>query len=143
MSWVYFIREGDSGPIKIGRSDDPWKRLDSLQIGNPRRLVLIAARRIGKSVHIIERDIHGEFQTHQILGEWYAPVDGLISLAAEYGQPMCTTCGCSGVRMHFMKHEHYKPRDERHFCFRCLNAAEADKIRKIEGATSPLFRGGN
>jgi hypothetical protein len=134
MSWLYFIREGETGPIKVGRSDDPWKRLDSLQVGNPRRLTLIAAKRIGKSVHIVERDIHSEFQEHQMLGEWYAPVDALVALSAEYGPAGCTKCGCSGVRMHFMKKDsgYYATRDERHFCFRCLNATEAEKIRREE-----------
>lgn len=37
-SYVYFIGEGDDGPVKIGSAKDPITRLRQMQTGNSRRL---------------------------------------------------------------------------------------------------------
>jgi hypothetical protein len=39
--FIYFIRRGWNGPIKIGWALDPWRRLGELQIGSATRLRLI------------------------------------------------------------------------------------------------------
>lgn len=40
-SFIYFIQEGDDGPIKIGSATDPLQRLSDLQCGNSRPLRLV------------------------------------------------------------------------------------------------------
>lgn len=40
FSYVYFIGEVDSGPVKIGVAKDPITRLRGIQTGNPRRLCI-------------------------------------------------------------------------------------------------------
>lgn len=131
MSWLYMIREGESGPIKIGRSSDPWKRLDTLQSGNPRQLHIIAAYRVGKTAHVIERNAHREFITHRMIGEWYAPVEGVVDLAAAHGLPGCEQCASVEKRLHVWTPDHFRE-EPKALCFRCMNIGEAAKIKAKE-----------
>jgi hypothetical protein len=128
VSWLYLIREGESGPIKIGRSQDPWKRLDTLQSGKPRQLFLICAFRVGKTAHIVERNAHREFISHRMIGEWYAPVDRLVDFAAEHGLPGCEECNGEEKRLHVWCADTYSS-EPRALCFSCMNAAEVAKIK--------------
>jgi hypothetical protein len=131
MSWLYFIQEGDSGPIKVGRSTDPWKRLDTLQSGNPRQLRLIAAYRVGKTAHVIERNTHREFIAHRMIGEWYAPVERLVDLAATHGIPSCERCSAKEARLHMWPTDVYGKEPDA-LCFRCMNTGEVAKIKAKE-----------
>lgn len=130
MSFVYFIQEGMDGPIKIGRSTDPWKRLEALQSGNPRPLRLIAATRVGKSVHILERDLHRDFRDLHLLGEWYSPGPELVSKAAVAGMPVCESCQLTQERLRMWKRDFFD--EPIALCFKCLNSAEAEKLRATE-----------
>lgn len=128
MSWLYLIREGESGPIKIGRSNDPWRRLDTLQSGNPRQLFLICAFKVGKTAHIVERNAHREFLSHRMIGEWYAPDERLVNFAAEHGLPACETCATKESRLHVWGADVYGA-EPKALCFSCMNAAEVAKIK--------------
>ena len=79
-SFVYFIQEGTDGPIKIGTSENPRKRLKHLQTGHPKELVLMGA---------IDGDREKEFELHQkfdylrLNGEWFKPDSDLLLTIAE------------------------------------------------------------
>ncbi len=67
------IAETEDGPCKVGISDDPSKRLASLQIGNPRRLSIFSlfggyTRREAKD---LEGWVHSALYLSHIRGEWF------------------------------------------------------------------------
>ena len=92
MSWIYFIREGESGQIKIGRAGHPCRRLTNLQVGNPRTLYLLAAFRGGKDAKDLEEGLHARFSKQRISGEWFSPTSELLELVQQTGLPSCTEC---------------------------------------------------
>jgi hypothetical protein len=66
-SFVYAI--GDpTGPIKIGLATDPVLRFIGLQIGNPRRLSIIALRSGDRKT---ESDMHIRLSHARVSGEWF------------------------------------------------------------------------
>ncbi len=74
---VYFIRQGDNGPIKIGLSTHGSlpMRLSALQAANPERLVLLATQSWDR---FLEAHLHEEFSEDRLLGEWFRPSDRLL-----------------------------------------------------------------
>ena len=80
--YVYFIRIGEDGPIKIGLTDDVKRRLEQLQTANPEALRLIACvpgdRRL-------EAHLHRRFTSDRINGEWFRPGTDLLYLAKTLG----------------------------------------------------------
>lgn len=73
--WVYFIRCGERGPIKIGRASDVRRRLDGLQAANHQELRLLAATR-----NLSEKDLHRRFRRFRIRGEWFRVSRDLVSV---------------------------------------------------------------
>jgi len=67
---IYFIREGDNGPIKVGVTKRPESRLKSLQTGNPRPLKFIS---ILPGYAAREKKIKSDLKVHSINGEWFNP----------------------------------------------------------------------
>lgn len=67
FTYLYFV-EGVGGAIKIGRSLELKKRLETLQIGHPEPLKLLAF--IGANVGL-ERDIQKHFKDLSVGGEWF------------------------------------------------------------------------
>lgn len=74
-SKIYFIRQGPTGPIKIGVSSRPKKRLTTLQTANPSDLFLLGIIRGGEDV---EQKLHERFKPFLIRGEWYRPDPELL-----------------------------------------------------------------
>lgn len=74
--WIYFIRMGIDGPVKIGSAVNPEKRLGQLQTANPYRLTLMA-----KVPWIAgeEQRLHEAFRHAQMVGEWFRPEPELIA----------------------------------------------------------------
>lgn len=71
---VYLIKEADTeSPIKIGKAKDPYKRLMTLQIGNPNRLEIAALiyTKEGFSDCHLEGMFHGAFKDKNVSGEWF------------------------------------------------------------------------
>lgn len=68
---VYFIQAEDGGPIKIGYSDDPAKRLIELQTSHHSPLVI---RSTISGPPSLERKLHTRFRAHRLSGEWFSPV---------------------------------------------------------------------
>lgn len=71
---VYFIKCGNN--IKIGKSIDPWKRLTSLQTGNPESLEILAIAPGGTE---FEAGLHIAFGDEAGRGEWFSASDKLLS----------------------------------------------------------------
>jgi hypothetical protein len=74
---VYFIQQGDTGPIKIGTTTEFKKRFTSI------RSVNIFVRVLGIMVggRKEEQQLHKRFSAYRIEGEWFHPVDEIMQLA--------------------------------------------------------------
>lgn len=76
---VYFIRSGDTGLVKIGRTDNVQRRLSELQTGNHSKVTL--AYVVAGSSHE-ERKLHYRFKRHRERGEWFREEGGLADFLA-------------------------------------------------------------
>ena len=74
---IYFVQGTRSGLIKIGYSLAIKGRLQTLQIGSPERLELLA---VLDGTTEDERDLHQRFAAHRSHGEWFHPRPELLSL---------------------------------------------------------------
>lgn len=72
--FIYFIR-ASNGNIKVGKSNNPTKRLCALQGACPLKLELLGT--IPGNLDI-ERLIHLNFARHRTRGEWYRPTRRLL-----------------------------------------------------------------
>ena len=83
---VYFIQQGVSGPIKIGKADDPSKRIDDLDnTSTPyelRRLLIVWPWSYAE-----ERTLHSEFADLRTRSnrEWFEPEPGLLGFIETLG----------------------------------------------------------
>lgn len=82
MYYVYFIQEGDDGPIKIGHAKHPADRIRALQIGNPRALNLLAAF---PGYVRDEIALHKQLAPHNIRSEWFTPCPEVLAEVAKAG----------------------------------------------------------
>ncbi len=81
-SGVYFAQAASGeGPVKIGYSGDPAKRLVLFQIGSP---VLLAIWAVMPGQPADERRLHEEFAAFRLWGEWFQPADPILALMAEH-----------------------------------------------------------
>ena len=79
MGWVYFIRDGADGPIKIGYTTRPMKhRLAELQSATHRQLVVQA---VVPGTREAESQLHDRFTVWRLSGEWFGPCADLVNLA--------------------------------------------------------------
>lgn len=79
MEYLYFIRAGKKGPIKIGITWDLDTRIAMLQTGNHEILYLMAAYKNNrKAVQTLEKELHKKFNNFKIHGEWFKPHPELI-----------------------------------------------------------------
>jgi predicted GIY-YIG superfamily endonuclease len=69
---IYFIKNS-SGHIKIGVSDDPLKRLSTLQTSNSSILTLLYTSKCEsrEEAFEIEHKLHVMLESYKILGEWF------------------------------------------------------------------------
>lgn len=74
-TFVYFIQQGFTGPIKIGCSHNPMARLCQLQTAHADTLRLLHAE-LGDFHN--ERDLHARFARARLAGEWFRPTIRLI-----------------------------------------------------------------
>lgn len=74
--FVYFIQDGkgNGGAIKIGKAKNVQSRLDALQIGNPRKLSIMATIKCKscKEAEKLEKELHKKFKYYRIRGEWFS-----------------------------------------------------------------------
>lgn len=75
MSFIYIISPSrhQNGPVKIGISDNPQKRLKQIQTGHPEKIEIkhleeISTRR--KTLEL-EKNLHRDFSIYRSHGEWF------------------------------------------------------------------------
>lgn len=68
--WIYVIQVGVDGPIKIGISRDPARRLRELQQSHPEQLRLALTFR---GLALEEKLLHEEHADLRLRGEWFRP----------------------------------------------------------------------
>jgi len=94
--YVYFIQSGSDGPVKIGRSIKPKRRLPQLQTGNPDELIL---RHVIPGDLAAEQRLHHRFEPARIRGEWfgreYLPI--ILAFAGGLADRMIHTYDGSGT----------------------------------------------
>ena len=73
---IYFIGSLESRTVKIGKSNNPEKRLAELQIGNPHKLVLYGV--IDDVSSELERRLHRILDPFRLEGEWFKLTDEVI-----------------------------------------------------------------
>jgi len=76
---IYFIRDSASGRVKIGYTENPWKRLSELQVASPSDLDLLAAC---EGDRVSEADLHQRFSASRVRGEWFLPTQDLMAHVA-------------------------------------------------------------
>ena len=71
--YVYFVRAGNRGAIKIGVARNVKRRLETLQTGNPFELKLLATIPCSDKAKALNLDasIHRFFKSQRIRGEWF------------------------------------------------------------------------
>lgn len=62
---VYFIQSSDGGPIKIGKSSNPKRRLANLQTARSDKLLLLGTS------NLPEESLHQRFADLRLNGEWF------------------------------------------------------------------------
>lgn len=77
---IYFIQQGDNGPIKIGYTTDLLSRMDTLQTGSPYKLNLVLCF---QGFVTTERELHAKFRKDRMRGEWFAPSEELMTFIEE------------------------------------------------------------
>lgn len=84
MGIVYVVRTADAGPVKIGWAKNLIRRLESLQIGNPSELVVLASWR---GTMRDEKLIHWRFRAAWKRGEWFALDDEALAALLACDEP--------------------------------------------------------
>lgn len=81
---IYFIQAVDGGPIKVGRTEWMTRRLESLQVGNPKQLVVLGVEPLPLDELLArERELHQQFDYARVRGEWFEPVPDLVLTACQ------------------------------------------------------------
>lgn len=73
-NFIYFVQHENGGPIKIGRSQSPSKRIEQLQCSSSGRLKVLCCIPAPVS---FELKIHQRFATLRVHREWFQPSPGL------------------------------------------------------------------
>lgn len=74
VGYVYFIKSGDGGPVKVGWSENPQMRLAQLQSAHHETLTLIDAVPGGRDV---EAAVHAQLAESRVRGEWFRDDEAL------------------------------------------------------------------
>jgi hypothetical protein len=76
--FIYIISVGDDGPIKVGISYSPTRRLAQLQTGCPNVLDLRWCQKLDsdKKAREAEAAVHKEMEEFRLAGEWFDVIPG-------------------------------------------------------------------
>ena len=83
ITYIYIVRRGEDGPVKIGRTKDIKKRISALQISSPDKLRVVAQF---PAPEWVEDRLHSVLTSHRLSGEWFAwcaEIELLVSLIRE------------------------------------------------------------
>lgn len=80
--YIYFMRIGLNGPIKIGLSENPESRRGKLQTALPWRIRLLGTQP-GQTARN-ETELHQRFYHLRLMGEWFNPADELLEYVRRY-----------------------------------------------------------
>ena len=67
---IYFVQQGNDGPVKIGYAAIVENRIRHLQVSSPYPLILLAS---SPGSTIDEKKIHAILKKHRLNGEWFEP----------------------------------------------------------------------
>ncbi|QGM30151.1 hypothetical protein GI482_07075 [Bacillus sp. N3536] len=70
FGYIYFVKESQTGLIKIGKATNVEKRFFSLKVGIPFEIELIHKIQ-SNNYHLSEQLFHKHFYTKKVTGEWY------------------------------------------------------------------------
>lgn len=73
---IYVMRAGDTGPCKVGFASNVSQRLKALQTGHHERLRVL---HVWEGDRDVEARLHRCLAAHRLHGEWFEPVERLIS----------------------------------------------------------------
>ena len=85
---VYFIQEGEDGPIKIGMAGNPEKRLKGLQTGHARQLRMLCSCPGGAPLEAL---YHRRYSKHHLQGEWFDPHPDILAEIDRLNTPSTLT----------------------------------------------------
>lgn len=95
-TFVYFIQPEGGGLIKIGRADDPERRLRLLQCGSP---VILKLCHKAEAPAEWEFRLHTLFQRYRKHGEWFEPCQQLADIANAIPDPAIPDRGLAAEPM--------------------------------------------
>lgn len=109
--FLYVVRQGPDGPVKIGYAANPYTRVQSMQAGNPDQLTLLGVCRGGRGA---ERALLAAFRPHRVRGEWFKPVpeimafvNGLVSWETVKAGGECPTIRTPSERAQALRNAGY------------------------------------
>lgn len=96
---IYFIQEGSDGPVKIGLSNDPGRRLQQLKTGSskPLRLLAVIEGNANK-----ERELHTAFREFSINSEWFKPVTDIFLYISRMAPEALAIVECPVCEMQYL-----------------------------------------
>lgn len=96
---TYVLQAEGGGPLKIGKAWDPHSRRGELQVGNPRKLILLGI------IPDFEKRVHHALRTHRLSGEWFAPTEPVLEYLKQHGiEAKPEECEhCAAARAHNKK----------------------------------------
>ena len=98
--FVYFAQSGKAGPIKIGFSEHPVRRLTELQSANPRSLTLLGVVHGGEP---LEQTLHSLLNSERMSGEWFHPTLITIKVIHATLKQCKSTTADPGTLVQFIK----------------------------------------
>lgn len=73
VSFLYIIASNTNGPVKLGYSDNPERRLKQLQTGNPENLKIFHCEEIEvDNIRKAEKSLHTTLGYKRLKGEWFS-----------------------------------------------------------------------
>jgi exoribonuclease R len=92
-TFIYIIKNNQN-KYKIGKSDNPYKRIKQLQTGNNKKLHLVA---VVEAPKYLEKRLHSMAFFYKEIGEWYALTPEVLATLLDYVQERYTTTIFQGV----------------------------------------------
>lgn len=78
--YVYFVRIGDNGPVKVGIAKTVEKRLAGLQVSCPEKINLMGKIEFKNADEAVNKEkmLHKLFWQYRMSGEWFYPSERVI-----------------------------------------------------------------